>query len=353
MSVVQLITRTMPFFISRIVVYAIFGVISLLFLGLMIGLGVLFARWFEFASMGFVLMIIASFFAVLAILRFIERYFLYMVKVGHIAVVTELLRKGNVPEGKGQIEYGKDQVIANFGSANVAFVLDKIIYAAVRQIQRWMMRIGNFLNFIPGAKNIIGILSKVMEVSLRYVDEAILSYIMLKKSEAAESEVAAGEEAEKGEEGASEKGEINVWKAACDGVVLYAQSWKKVIMTAGGIVAFIYILNFVLFIGSVIPLMGIARMMAPNAGVEAVFGYFALVGAYIITAMVKRAIVDPIAMIAMVRTYQLNIQDMEPKMDLQQKLLKVSSKFRQLFNKSKTETTNTEAAQADPGVSTT
>ncbi len=88
-----------------------------------------------------------------------------MVKVGHIAVVTELLRKGSVPDGKGQISYGKDQVVNNFGSANVAFVVDKIIYGAVKQIQRWLMRIGNFFNFIPGAKNIISILSKVMAVS--------------------------------------------------------------------------------------------------------------------------------------------------------------------------------------------
>ncbi|MBU9712582.1 hypothetical protein [Evansella tamaricis] len=346
MSVVQLITKTMPFFISRIIVYALFGLISLVFLGIVIGLGILLARWFEFASGFFIIMIIATFFSVLAILRFIERYFLYMVKVGHIAVVTELLRKGSVPDGKGQIAYGKDQVVANFGSANIAFVVDKIIYAAVKQIQRWMMRIGNFFSFIPGAKNVIGIISKVMEVSLRYVDEAILSYIMLKKSEAKDAEVAATQEGEAPAEGQQE--EVNVWKAACDGVVLYAQSWKQIIMTAGGIVVFVYLLNFIVFLASVFPLMGIARLMAPNPGVEAVFGYFAIVGAYILTSMTKRALVDPIAMIAMVRTYQLNIKDLTPSMDLHDKLLGVSSKFKQLFNKSKTETSKAVATNSEP-----
>ncbi|MDQ0351470.1 ABC-type multidrug transport system fused ATPase/permease subunit [Alkalibacillus filiformis] len=318
MSILQLIKRTIPFFISRIIVYLIFGAISLIFLGLMLGLGILLFRWFEFASGFFIFLMIITFFGVLGLLRFIERYFLYMVKVGHIAVVTELLRKGSVPDGKSQISYGKDQVVNNFGSANVAFVVDKIIYGAVKQIQRWLMRIGNFLNFIPGAKNIIGILSKVMAVSLRYVDEAILSYIMLRKSEAKDAE---------------SENEESVWKNACDGVVLYAQSWKKIIITAAGIVAFVYILNIAVFLITVFPLMALASTITDNAGAAGILGYFAIIGAYIITSMVKRAFVDPIAMIAMVRTYQLNIEDMEPSIDLQQKLLNVSSKFKQLFNK--------------------
>ncbi|UTR10903.1 hypothetical protein MM300_00760 [Evansella sp. LMS18] len=325
MSIPQLIMRTMPFFISRIIVYAVFGIVSMIFLGLMLGLGILLFRWFEFASGFFLIMMVGTFFAVLGILRFIERYFLYMVKVGHISVVTELLRSGKVPEGKNQISYGKDQVTKNFGSANVAFVVDKVIYGAVKQIQRWLMRIGNFLSFVPGAQRVIGIISKIMEVALRYIDEAILSYIMLRKSEMAESE--------EGTDGEEE----SVWKSACDGVVLYAQSWKQISLTSAGIVVFVYILNFTVFLASVFPLMAIASAVTSNAGAAAILGYFAIIGAYIITSMVKRAIVDPIAMIAMVRAYQLSIKAIEPSVDLQQKLLGVSSKFKELFNKSKGE----------------
>ncbi|MFV8828482.1 hypothetical protein [Alkalihalobacterium sp. APHAB7] len=322
MSITQLIMRTMPFFISRLIVYALFGLVSLIFLGLMIGLGNLLFRWFDFAAGFFIIMMIVTFFTVFGVLRFVERYFLYMVKVGHISVVTELLRKGEVPEGKNQITYGKDQVVKNFGSANVAFVVDKIVYAAVRQIQRWLLRIGNFFNFIPGAKKVIAILSKVMEVSLRYIDEAILSYIMLKNSEMTEN---------------GEEENDSVWKSACDGVVLYAQSWKNIVLTAAGIVAFVFILNLSVFFISVFPLMALASAMTSSAEGAAILGYFAIIGAFIITSMIKRAIVDPIAMIAMVRTFQLNIKGMEPSVDLQQKLLNVSSKFKELFNKRKGE----------------
>lgn len=314
MSIVQLVTRTIPFFVSRIVVYGIFALASLIFLGLMLGLSILLFNWFEFASGFFILLIISTFFIVLGALRFVERYVLYMVKVGHVSVVTELLRTGKIPDGKNQLSYGKDQVINNFGSANVCFVVDKIIHAAVKQIQRWLMRIGNFFNFVPGAKRVIGIISKILEMSLRYVDESILSYIMLRKSEGKDE---------------------SVWKSACDGVVLYAQSWKKIIMTATGIVAFVLILNFVIFLMAVFPLMAVSSWVASSQGAAAMLGYIAVVGAYVIVTMIKRAIIDPIAMIAMVRAFQLNIKGMEPSIDLQQKLLNVSSKFKELFNKSK------------------
>ncbi|MCD8510726.1 MAG: hypothetical protein LRY73_13215 [Bacillus sp. (in: Bacteria)] len=176
------------------------------------------------------------------------------------------------------------------------------------------MRIGNFFSFVPGAQRIIGIISKVMEVSLRYVDESILSYIFLRKTEGKDE---------------------SVWKSACDGVVLYAQSWKKIGMTAAGIVAFVYILNIGVFLITVFPLMALANLIASSAEGASFLGFIAVVGAYIFTSVVKRALVDPVATIAMIRAYQINIKDMEPSMDLQQKLLGVSSKFKQLFNKSK------------------
>lgn len=125
MSIMQLVTRTMPFIISRMVVYAIFFLVSFLFLGLMLGISILLFRWFEFGSGFFIIILAGTFFTVLAGIRFAERYFLYMVKVGHIAVITELLRNGNVPEGKGQLAYGKDMVKENFGSANVPLSLIK------------------------------------------------------------------------------------------------------------------------------------------------------------------------------------------------------------------------------------
>src|SRR5690625_4902050 len=151
MSVMKLITTTMPFFLMRFLVYGIFAFTALIFLGIMIGIGFLMTRLFGESSGAFLIVIVLAFGGIYGGLRFLERYVLYIVKVGHISVVVELLKNGTVPEGKGQIAYGKEQVTKNFGSANVAFVMDNLIHGAVKQIQRWMLRIGEFFNSIGRA----------------------------------------------------------------------------------------------------------------------------------------------------------------------------------------------------------
>ena len=80
--------------------------------------------------------------------------------------------------------------------------------------------------------------------------------------------------------------------------------------------------------------MGISKLISSNTpGLGTFLGFIALVGAYVFTVAIKRALVDPIVTIAMVRSYQISINGLEPAMDLQQKLLGVSSRFRKLFEK--------------------
>ncbi|MHA6258863.1 hypothetical protein ACXYMX_03000 [Sporosarcina sp. CAU 1771] len=317
MTIMQLIRKTTPFFLARFLIYGIFAVAALIFLGIMIGIGFLLLKLFGEASTIFMILMVITFGIIYGALRFVERYVLYMVKVGHISIVVELLRNGKIPEGKGQIAYGKDQVTKNFGSANVAFVVDKAIHGAVKQIQRWMLRVGEFFSFVPGAKNIIGILNAVMSVSLNYIDEAVVSYIILRKNEEREE---------------------SVWKSASDGVVLYAQSWKGIIKTAAGAVVFIYGFSILTFLIFALPLMGIGKLISNNSPELGFFmGAIAIIGAYVLTVALKRAIIDPIVTIAMIRTYQMNIKGLEPAMDLQQKLLGVSGKFKSLFDKGRTE----------------
>lgn len=329
MTVMQLVRRTMPFIFSRLVIYGVFVVIALVFLGIMIGIGFLLTKLFGESSGAFIVLMFLAFGVIYGGLKFLERYVLYMVKVAHISVVVELLRSGKIPEGKGQIAYGKDQVKANFGSANIAFVIDKMVHGAVKQIQRWLLRVGAFFSFVPGSKNIIGIINAVMSVSLNYIDEAVVSYIILRKNE--------------------ERKE-SVWKSASDGVVLYAQSWKGIIKTAAGSVVLIVGFSIITFIVFALPLMGISQFMSRNAPEMGFFlGAIALIGAYVFTLALKRALIDPIVTVAMIRAYQMSIKELEPAMDLQQKLLGVSSRFKGLHKKGLEEEARekTEAVKSD------
>lgn len=308
-------------------IYGVFALLALIFLGVMTGIGFLLNKLFGESSIAFLVLLFITFGIIWGGLRFLEQYVLYIVKVGHISVVVELLKNGKIPDGKGQIAYGKDQVKKNFGSANVAFVVDKAVHGAVRQIQRWLMRVGDFFSFVPGAKNIIGILNSIMSVSLNYIDEAIVSYIIVRRNEEREE---------------------TVWKSAADGVVLYGQSWKGIVKTATGSVVFIYAFSILVFIIFALPLMGLSKLLTvnnPDMGIF--FGFLVLIGAYILTVAVKRAVIDPIITIAMVRSFLNSIQGIEPSIDLQQKLIGVSSKFRTLFNKSKEEEVKSNMSQAE------
>src|SRR5690625_2612520 len=240
MSIMTLIRRTFPFIVARLVIYGLFGLAALVFLGIMIGIGFLMLKMFGESGGAFIFVMIGASGIIYAGLRFLEKYVLYLVKMGHVSVIVELLRAGDVPEGKGMVSYGKDQVTKNFGASTVAFAVDRLVYGAVKQVQRWIMRIGNFFKFIPGSQHIIGIINAIMSVSLNYIDEAIMSYVFLRKSE---------------------KQEETVWKSACDGVVLYAQSWKGVLKAAAGSVLFIYAFNIILFLMFVFPLMFVSKLI--------------------------------------------------------------------------------------------
>lgn len=317
MSVMKLVKRTLPFLFARVAIYGMFVLAALIFLGIMIGIGFLLLKIFGESSSAFIIVMFLAFGVIYGGLRFLERYVLYIVKVAHISVVVELIKTGNIPEGKGQIAYGKDQVKQNFGSANVAFVVDKMVHGAVKQIQRWTLRVGESFSFVPGAKNIIGIINAIMSVSLNYIDEAVVSYIILRKNENRDE---------------------TVWKSASDGVVLYAQSWKGILKTSTGAVAFIYGFSIITFLVFALPFMGISKLISANTpGLGMFLGFIALIAAYVFTVALKRAIIDPIVTVAMIRSYQLSIQGLEPAMDLQQKLLGVSGKFKNLYNKGQEE----------------
>ncbi|HLS66847.1 MAG TPA: hypothetical protein VK029_07645 [Pseudogracilibacillus sp.] len=315
MSTMALVTKTMPFIIARILTYVIFAVIAFVFLGIMVGIGFLLLKMFGESAGAFIVVMLIALLVLYGGLRFVERYFLYMVKLGHVSVIVQLLDKGKVPDGKGMVAYGKDSVVENFGASNVAFLVDSMVHAAVRQIQRWIMRIGEMFRFIPGSQYVMGIISAIMSVSLNYIDEAVMSYVFLQKSKQKEE---------------------SVWKSASDGVTLYAQSWKGVLKTAAIAVVFIYVFTIVVFLVLAFPLMFVSKIIAGDTeGLGFFLGFLALLGAWILTVLIKRALIDPVVTVMMVRSYQMSIRTLEPAIDLQQKLLGVSSNFRKLFNKAK------------------
>jgi len=78
----------------------------------------------------------------------------YLVKAGHIAVLAEAAATGKVPAN--QVQYGKDKVKERFVTSNVYFAVDKLVAGAVKEIQRGIEKVSNFLDFIPGMDKVAG-----------------------------------------------------------------------------------------------------------------------------------------------------------------------------------------------------
>jgi hypothetical protein len=295
----------------RLVAYLLFGLLALIVTGVMAGIGIGAAALFGQAGGAVFIILFIALGVLWGLKRLAERYVLYLIKAGHVAVITELVQKGTLPAGVNQVSYGKDKVLKHFASTSVLFGVDALVAGAVRQILRWLVRLGSFLNFLPGANFVLGFVYRVLRLAGNYIDEAVLSYILLHE-------------------------EQNVWRAAADGVVLYAQSWKKILWRAVGVVLVVMTGWLVVFLVSFLALLPLASLVGRNKpGLPLFLGFVALVAAWLIANVVRWAVVDPFATVAMIVAYNEAVREQTPSYDLYSTLAGVSRKFRELEQKAR------------------
>jgi hypothetical protein len=292
-----IVIKTLPFMLIRLLAYLIFFI------------GICLYTWIVILILGtpqnvfgFVM------YAVFAgggwgIYRLIREYITYMIKAAHVAVIADMVVHGNVPEGFSMYSYGVAKVKKFFVASNVLFALDRLVSATVRQIQRALGGIASLLSFIPGIKGLINVLNKFIDIILNYIDECIMAYIFLHEGQ-------------------------NVFKSACDGVVLYVQNWKTILKTGAKILLFL-----VLFVALFYAIfVGLFRGIFSQDGATA---FVAWIITYLFVLVLKWAIVDSIIMIYMMSGYLKVAYGAQPSVDLYAKLEGMSKKFKELLGKSK------------------
>jgi len=141
--------RTLPYVLMRLVAYVLFGLVALLVTGFMASLGYLATRLFKEAGGAVFVILIIAVGILWGLKRLAERYVLYLIKAGHVAVITELVQRGTLPAGVNQVWYGKDKVLKHFAATSVLFGVDALVAGSVRQILRWLTRLGSFLTCHP------------------------------------------------------------------------------------------------------------------------------------------------------------------------------------------------------------
>lgn len=244
----------------------------------------------------------------------VNHYFGYLVKAGHVAMVSTIVTTGTVPENQFQVATA--MVKERFLTANVYLAVDKLVSGAVSQLQKGLGKIGGLLENIPGVSAIVDFLQMFIGIALGYIDECCLGYTFLHKEQSA-------------------------YKSAADGVVIYFQNWKKLLKDAAVTTLIVMGLSLVAWLVPFLIFWGIFSAIGMEIG-----WLFAIILGIFCSAMIKSAFIDSYMMVKMMVSYMEVAPSTQITFDLYGKLCKLSNKFKSLFDKGQAEQPVAAAATA-------
>jgi hypothetical protein len=233
-----------------------------------------------------------------AALYLAREYILYLVKAAHIAVLVELLDGKDVPAGQGQIAYGAAFVKTHFAQSSVLFGVDQLIKGVLRAFFRTINFFTAFLP-VPALQQMIRIAEAIVRMSLTYVDEIILAYLIRTRT-------------------------TNPWDTAKDGLILYVQNYKHFLKNAAWLSVFLWLLTALIFLVVVAPFAALAAVMHGGGML------WALAFAFIFAWAAKAALLEPIAIACLMQVYFKTIEGQTPNAEWEQRLTTVSTRFREL-----------------------
>lgn len=289
--------KTMIFVWLKLALGGALLLVSLILLAICLGLGSL------GSGDGIVIAFVIWLILVSVVYGLVNRYIGYMLKVGHVAMVTTAVTTGTLPENQLQAAFG--MIKERFLAANVYFVVDRLVSGAVSQLQKGLQKIDDVLGKIPGVSIVVSFLQLFIQIALGYVDECCLGYTFLHKEQTA-------------------------FKSAADGVVIYFQNWKKLLKNAAVLALIVMGLSLLAWL---LPFLLFTAIFAAFD----IHWIFALIVGVIISAVIKSAFIDSWMMVKMMVSYMEVAPTTEITFDLYEKLCKLSSKFKSLFEKGQQE----------------
>ncbi len=202
--------------------------------------------------------------------RVAKYWLLYLVKAAHIAVLVEMIHGRPLPPGSGQIGYGQSVVRERFGEASALFVLDGLVRAALRMINRLTM---GFLLVLPDklARQIAFAVNTVLYFAIGLIDEIILAHAINNRS-------------------------TDAWGSAADALALYRQNWKAILKNALWLTLFAVALGWLLYTFLFEPAQA-AYTLDPETGRR---GYFLSIA---ISSLILATYFGPFALISMLQVW--------------------------------------------------
>jgi hypothetical protein len=230
-----------------------------------------------------------------------RQYLLYLVKAAHIAVLVEIYDGQPIPAGQAQLAHGTQFVRTHFAEASVLFGVDLIVKAVLRIITGTLNAITAFLP-IPALRSIVRFVNAVLRVSLTYVDEIILAYLIRTRT-------------------------TNPWASAEDALILYAQNYKHILKNAVWLALFMWGITLAIFLVLLAPAAAMAALFPGH------FGIWAFALAFIFAWAIKAATIEPFAIAALMQVFFKTIEGQTPDPLWKGRLSTASGRFRELSAK--------------------
>ena len=167
---VSLLLKTTPILWVRIGSYALLGLGLLVYFAVVGGIAWVLAQLWSVLG---IIVFIAAFGGAFGIVRWITRYYFYLLKAAHAAVMTEYIIHGHGPTGS-QIEHGKEQVMSRFKDTSIMFAIDQVLDGVVKGFNQMFTNVTDFLP-LPGMDALQQFIRRVSRFATTYIDEAILT----------------------------------------------------------------------------------------------------------------------------------------------------------------------------------
>jgi hypothetical protein len=189
-------------------------------------------------------------------------------------------------------------VTERFGQSSALFALDQLIKGVIAVVSSLVEGVLTLLP-IPGLDRAVGVLRAYLRLAVGLVDEVILAHAIRSRSE-------------------------NAWEAAHDGLVLYAQNARPMLVNAAWLTLFTAGLSVLVFFVMLAPAATVVWLL-PGDSSAGMF-VFALVFAW----AVKAALIEPFALACMLQVFFKVTEDQDPLPEWRGRLTQASEKFRKL-----------------------
>ena len=291
----KLMLRTLPIIGVRLGASILFWIALLIYLAIAGWIAYLVGNAVQIVG---VILFIVALVAIIPIYNLVYHYVFYLLKAAHVAIIAELLVNGKVPEGRGQLAWGRQKVQERFGEVSAMFIIDELVMGVVHTFTRTVFFLTEWL---PGdtLHTAVSMINRVIEYAMNYIDEAVLARSFWNERD-------------------------SVWTNARDGVVLYAMVWKPILKNAIALMIISFLPFIVAFIVLSAPIGFLLARTSPQiAG-------WSIIATLVLSYLIKVALGDAFAMTAIIATYQRETLNLMPDPNMVAKLDSVSDKFKNL-----------------------